>query len=181
MQCGVRHAAFHLLAGVHTARAERHGPHPRGGQPGGTPGETFCHTNIHFSTEPRAKAGGTIGRADNYNEKKWLRNHGAGWKCEIWALQRRFLAGESVAHMCHDAKTPPCVLMRLLLARILGVGKQVRSLIQTRRLLGGAQVSGRARVLLGVPGLSLALHRLSLPWQPPLTYYRFATATLVGR
>jgi hypothetical protein len=43
------------------------------------------------------------------------------------ALQRRFLAGESVAHMCHDAKTPPCVLMRLLLARILGVGKQVNS------------------------------------------------------
>mmetsp|Transcript_23897 Transcript_23897/g.52198 ORF Transcript_23897/g.52198 Transcript_23897/m.52198 type:complete len:288 (+) Transcript_23897:186-1049(+) len=42
-------------------------------------------------------------------------------------LEQRFLNGESVAHICHDIKTPPCVLLRLLLARILGVGKQVVS------------------------------------------------------
>mmetsp|Transcript_449 Transcript_449/g.801 ORF Transcript_449/g.801 Transcript_449/m.801 type:complete len:289 (-) Transcript_449:393-1259(-) len=43
------------------------------------------------------------------------------------SLERRFLAGESFAHMCHETKTPPCVLMRLMLARMLGLGKQVVS------------------------------------------------------
>mmetsp|Transcript_13651 Transcript_13651/g.18718 ORF Transcript_13651/g.18718 Transcript_13651/m.18718 type:complete len:285 (-) Transcript_13651:97-951(-) len=42
-------------------------------------------------------------------------------------LEKRFYAGESVAHMCHSVKIPPCVLMRMLLARIMGVGKQVVS------------------------------------------------------
>eukprot|EP00959_Pyramimonas_sp_CCMP1952_P259795 5431812-Pyramimonas_sp.AAC.1 len=39
-------------------------------------------------------------------------------------LEQRFLNGESVAHICNDVKSPPCVLLRLLLVRILGVGKQ---------------------------------------------------------
>ena len=43
-------------------------------------------------------------------------------------VEQRFLNGESVAHICHDMKTPPVVLLRLLLAKMLGVGKQVRLL-----------------------------------------------------
>ena len=45
---------------------------------------------------------------------------------------------------------------------------------------GGARVSGRASALLGYRPLCLALHRLSLPRQPPLTSTRAPAPRVIG-